>query len=97
MRKKLGLLGLIFAFSFLSFSPGLQAASKSLSLDIKGMSCGICAAKVENSIKKLEGISKCMVDHKTGKGSVEFDDSKVNTDKILEACNKTGFKCQAGN
>lgn len=97
MRKKIGRLGLVFAFSFLSFSPGVQAASKSMGLDIKGMSCGICAAKVENSIKKLDGISKCTVDHKTGKGVVEFDDAKVSPDKILEVCNKTGFKCQAGN
>jgi copper chaperone CopZ len=93
MKKKL--LIPLFVFAFLFSLPFSRAETKPLSIDIKGMTCAMCAAKVESSIKKLDGVSKCVVDHKTGKGSVEFDDAKVSSDKILEACNKTGFTCRA--
>ena len=38
-------------------------------------------------------IQKCTVDTKTGKGSVEYDANKTNPEKIIEACNKSGFSC----
>ena len=89
----------ILSFSLFLMTTSLVSAqtSKTMTLDIKGMSCGICAAKIENSLKKLEGVSKASVDHKVGKGTVVYDESKVSPEKIVEACNKTGFKCQTGS
>jgi len=83
---------LVLIFGFLSSITFAQAAPKTLTLDIKGMNCPMCAAKIENSIKKL-GVNKCSIDDKTGKGVVEYDESKVNSEQIIETCNKSGFKC----
>jgi len=93
---KNSLIAMLVAVFMVVGSLSAMAETKSLTLDIKGMSCGMCAAKIENSLKKIDGVSKTSVDHKTGKGTVEYDDAKVSTEKIVEACNKTGFKCQAG-
>lgn len=70
-----------------------EGSIKTLNLDIKGMTCPMCAAKIENSIKKL-GVTKCSIDDKNGKGVVEYDESKLSSDQIIETCNKSGFKCQ---
>ncbi len=90
MKKlKLTLALILILLPFLAFS---QAAPKTLTLDIKGMNCPMCAAKIENSIKKL-GVNKCSINDKTGKGVVEYNESKVNAEQIIETCNKSGFKC----
>ncbi len=87
MLKVLTLLSIFFTTTLFA-----QANPKTLNLDIKGMNCPMCAAKIENSIKKL-GVSKCSIDDKTGKGVVEYDEAKVNAEQIIETCNKSGFKC----
>lgn len=68
-------------------------AAKTMCLNIKGLSCALCAAKVEANLKKLDGVSKCSVDDKSGKGSVEYTEGKVSSEQIVESCNKAGFKC----
>ena len=90
MKKKI-FIGLFVMTFFLNASALL---AKEITLQIKDMTCAMCAAKVEGSIKKVDGVSSCSVDHASGKGTVTFDESKTNADKILEACNRTGFKCQ---
>lgn len=85
----------VIALSFLIQATPLFA--KTINLDIKAMTCSMCAAKIEGSIKKVEGVTSCSVDHNSGKGVVNFDESKTNADKILEACNRSGFKCDLGS
>ncbi len=88
----------LFGVMFLSFL--IQATplfAKTINLDIKAMTCSMCAAKIEGSIKKVEGVTSCTVDHNSGKGVVNFDESKTNADKILDACNRSGFKCDLGS
>jgi copper chaperone CopZ len=93
MKKFFSILALALFLSasgaFAEDVPGPQT----LNLEVKGMNCPMCAAKIENSIKKL-GVIECKVDDKTGKGVVKYDPSKVTPDQIIETCNKSGFKCQ---
>ncbi len=91
MKKLSMILGLLFSMGFLGFAHA--DTPKTMCLNIKGLSCALCAAKVEANLKKLDGVTKCSVDDKTGKGSVEYTESKVNSEQILESCNKAGFKC----
>ncbi len=91
MKKISIFLALLFVGVFSGFA---QAdAAKTMCLNIKGLSCALCAAKVEANLKKLDGVTKCSVDDKSGKGSVEYTEGKTNSEQILESCNKSGFKC----
>jgi len=92
MKKILSMSALLL---FLAASPAFpqSAAPQTLNIDIKGMSCPMCAVKIENSIKKL-GVNKCSIDDKSGKGQVEYDPAKVTPEQIIETCNKSGFKCE---
>lgn len=75
------------------FAQTPASSPQTLNLEIKGMSCPMCATKIENSIKKL-GATKCSVNDQSGKAVVEYDSAKVSPEQIIETCNKSGFKCQ---
>lgn len=85
---------ILLVLLFLSFSFVAKAENKNVCLNIKEMTCAMCAAKVEVALKKVEGVSKCSFDNKTGKGGCDYDDAKTSAEKIVDACGKTGFKCE---
>lgn len=60
--------------------------------DVEGMTCNGCAAHVENDVNKLPGIINIDASYEEETAKVEFDRSKVSSDKIEEAINATGYK-----
>ena len=52
------------------------------SLNISGMSCAACAARIEKGLGKLEGVSSANVNFAMEKATVEFDDKQVNVQKF---------------
>lgn len=94
--KKLLIIGAVF-FALNLGAAHAQTPAKgpeTLTLEIKGITCPMCATKIESSIKKLGNNTKCSVDDKAGKAVVEYDPSQVSPEQIIETCNKSGFKCQ---
>lgn len=71
-----------------------QSASntKTLSLQIKGMTCSGCVLRVENSLKKVEGITSVEVDLEKGFGVVQYDPAKVKEEAIVAAVEEAGGK-----
>jgi len=61
------------------------------SLNISGMSCAACAARIEKGLGKLEGVSSANVNFAVEKATVEFDDNQVNVQKFEEVINKLGY------
>ncbi len=50
---------------------------------IEGMTCAIgCAAKIEKSLSKMEGVQSAKVDFETKTATVSYDASKVTTDLL---------------
>lgn len=58
---------------------------------IKGMSCNHCVAKVEDSINQLPGIQKVKINLKKESGTVKFDESLVDAQKIATKVTETGY------
>lgn len=50
---------------------------------LSGLECANCAAKIENGIKKLDGVTSASLNFMTTKLVVEGEDSKM--DAILES------------
>jgi len=65
-------------------------------LKVSGMTCGGCAAMVEKSLLKLEGVTTAKVDYKTGEAQVQFDSKKTTPEKIVTAFNQanSGFRIE---
>lgn len=59
--------------------------------DVTGMSCSACSSHVEKSVSKLEGIKTVSVNLLTNSMQVEYDETKLDTGKIIEAVEHAGY------
>ena len=63
-----------------------------VSLDIEGMHCSSCAAIIEKSIRKVEGVKEANVNFAAEKASILFDESIAEKDALIKAVEKAGYK-----
>ena len=49
---------------------------------LEGLDCANCAAKIENAVKKLDGVTAASVNFMTTKMVIEGDDAKI--DEIIK-------------
>ncbi len=66
-------------------STAAQTGTKTVRLEIEGMTCGSCAASVKTALGKLDGIRNVQISFEQKGGTVEFDAAKVSEAKIVEA------------
>ena len=59
--------------------------------DVTGMSCSACSSHVEKCVSKLEGINTVSVNLLTNSMQVEYDETKLDTGKIIEAVEHAGY------
>src|SRR5260221_2370058 len=106
-------LGIVTIFSFLLFTfpsyskffnndsdallPQDQGKNKKIELVVSGMTCTSCELHIEIEVKKLPGISFVKASHEKGLTTVEFDEQKVKSEKIIAAINATGYKVEKGS
>lgn len=60
-------------------------------IDINGMSCGHCKARVEGALGSLEGVQSYEVSLAGKHAIVEFDENAVSLDKIEQTIEDLGF------
>lgn len=68
-------------------------------LNVTGMSCGSCSAKVTAALMGTEGVKSATVDHTTGRAEVIIDDKKTNADalvKVITGLNYSATVAPAG-
>lgn len=61
-----------------------------LTLQIDGMSCDHCVARVQKALSKLDGVNVRNVE--VGSAEMSYDPSRVSPDRILEAVDAIGFE-----
>ena len=71
---------------------GQGTANEMVIIPVTGMTCTGCEMQVEEELKKVEGIISAKASHIDENTIVQYDNSKVNIDKIVEAINKTHYK-----
>ena len=59
---------------------------------IKGMHCASCVLIIEQSLKKVDGVSEANVNLVTEKATVAYDSDKVTDDKLNSAVANAGYK-----
>jgi len=60
-------------------------------LNISGMSCQHCAARVTKALKSVPGVSNAAVDLGKGQAAVEFDPAQAKTDDLAKAVKAAGY------
>ncbi len=68
----------------------LSGAIEKKILPIQGMSCASCVVKIENSVKKLDGVVGINVNLGTEKATVEYFPEVVSLEQIEKAVSKAG-------
>ncbi len=79
-------IALFFALTF------VLSAEVSESKILTNAFCGGCKAKIEKAVKKIKGINEANLDLETKILHVKFDDSKTNTDKIIDKIKSIGYE-----
>lgn len=65
---------------------------KNVTIKIKGMGCQNCVKAVTEELSALDGISKVNVSLENACAEVEYDESKVTTDKMLAAIKELEYE-----
>jgi Cu+-exporting ATPase len=59
-------------------------------LDVEGMTCAACAARIEKNLNKLEGV-EASVNLATEKATVRFDERRTAVDRLIERVRDSGY------
>jgi copper chaperone CopZ len=59
---------------------------------LEGLCCANCAAKIEEEVKKLNGVENASLSFMTQRLTMEVSEEKV--DEIMEAAKKTAYKIE---
>ncbi|HEU4712512.1 MAG TPA: heavy-metal-associated domain-containing protein [Pyrinomonadaceae bacterium] len=70
------------------------AATKTVTIKVKGMKCAKCSASVTKALKATEGVEDAQVSSEKGEAVVKYDDQKLDEAKLREVINGTGFKVE---
>ncbi|MDX2271061.1 MAG: heavy metal translocating P-type ATPase [Cyanobacteriota bacterium] len=70
----------------------LSSQRKTQRFQISGMDCGSCAAKIEDAIQKLAGVSQVSVSFATERMQVGYDPTQVSEAAIQERIQSLGYR-----
>jgi len=69
-----------------------KKTNNQIALNIEGMHCSSCAAIIERSLKKMEGVVDANVNYGTEKATIKINSDKVTTDKVIKVVESAGYK-----
>ena len=70
------------------------SSNQRVNLSLFGMHCSSCANIIERSLKKVTGVNQASVNFAAEKANVVYDGSQVDTQKLIEAISKAGYKAE---
>ena len=68
-----------------------MAADRELLMPVTGMTCANCAATVERTLKKTEGVKEASVNFASERATVRFDPTQIREEKLLERVEEAGY------
>jgi P-type Cu+ transporter len=73
-----------------TLSSGAAAPARTVDLDITGMTCAACAARIERKLNKLDGVT-ATVNYATEKARVQLVAPALTDDDLIAAVEATGY------
>ncbi|WP_312754974.1 heavy metal translocating P-type ATPase [Rummeliibacillus suwonensis] len=68
-----------------------STSNKEVTLDIQGMTCAACSARIERGLNKLEGVDQATVNLALETGHVSFDSTKLDEEALIAKIQKLGY------
>lgn len=69
----------------------LAAAQKTVTLDVKNMTCELCPVTVRKSLENVPGVSAVKVDFDRKTATVTYDPGKARLDALTRATTNAGY------
>ncbi|CCQ33489.1 Molybdenum-binding protein [Halorhabdus tiamatea SARL4B] len=66
-------------------------ATRTIHLDITGMSCANCSGTIQDTLESLDGVTAASANFATDEGSVEYDPEVVTLGEIYDAVESAGY------
>src|SRR5215218_4074794 len=65
--------------------------SEKISVPVSGMTCAVCARRVEKALSGMAGVGAASVNFATEKATVEYDPASVGLDELVGAVEDAGY------
>ena len=88
MKHLIAATGLAFT---MTFAGPANAAEKTVTLKVDGMTCASCPYMVRKSLIRVDGVKDAKVSLQTRLAVVTFDDARCNVEKLTKATFEAGF------
>ncbi len=75
-------------------SAPVWAATKTVTLNVPGMTCPTCPITIKEALNKVQGVSKVAVSYEKKQAVVTFDDTKTETKALVKATTNAGYPSQ---
>lgn len=75
----------------LALSATAFAESRTVTLEVPGMSCSACPITVKKALRDVSGVEKVAVTFEPKEAVVTFDDRKTSIEKLQEATKNAGY------
>jgi cation-transporting ATPase V len=62
-----------------------------IELEVSGMTCGSCAARVQRALGQQPGVGEALVNYATGRATVELEHGQLDTDRLVGAVRSAGY------
>jgi len=66
-------------------------STRTIHLDVTGMSCANCSATVGDALEALDGVSEATINFATDEGTVEYDPDEVSLGDLVAAIEDAGY------
>jgi copper chaperone len=66
-----------------------------IKLNVEGITCGGCEKSIRNALLAQDGVNEATASHTTGVVDIEFDDNKIQQEKLRQAIVDAGFDIAA--
>jgi mercuric ion binding protein len=73
----------------------LAAASKTVTLDVKNMTCELCPITVKKSLEKVSGVGAVKIDFDKKTAIVTYDPDKTQPEALTQATTNAGYPSTA--
>lgn len=70
------------------------AAETTTIFKVTGMYCDACQTKIQQALKKTDGVKSATVSLDKGMATVIYDNAKVKPDQIVQVIEKEGYKAE---
>lgn len=72
-----------------------QAAPRSITLSVSGMTCAACPITVKKALTRVPGVSRAEVDLAQHRAIVTYDDARTSQAELIKAVTDAGYPAQA--